>query len=127
MPLSGNDTSRDEAIVVSNILIRLRFKEGTFPKSTGDEVMEFEVYKKLKKSTLTVPAITATGTFGYFSTAAFTMISIPLVEGSHGSMLVIVPAKDKGVVDLEVRKLIRKNSYNSIVTQTSPLRVTPLG
>ena len=32
VPLSANDTSRDEAIVVSNILFRLRFKEGTFPK-----------------------------------------------------------------------------------------------
>ena len=32
VPLSANDTSRDEAIVVSNIVLRLRFKEGTFPK-----------------------------------------------------------------------------------------------
>ena len=50
-----------------------------------------------------MPAITATGHFGHLSTAAFTLIALPLSEDSEGSLLLIVPAKDKEVVDLEGR------------------------
>ena len=51
-----------------------------------------------------MPSITATGEFGHLSTAAFTVIALPLAEGSEGSLLLIVPSKDKEVVDLEERE-----------------------
>ena len=50
-----------------------------------------------------MPSITATGEFGHLSTAAFTVITLPLAEDSEGSFLIIVPSKDKEVVDLEER------------------------